>query len=32
MLEAARRHIPLIVETNEHFVNVTRYSVTIARW
>ena len=22
MLEAARRHIPLIVETNEHFVNV----------
>jgi membrane protein len=30
MLEAARRHIPLIVETNEHFVNVTRYSVTIA--
>lgn len=30
MLEAARRHIPLIVETNEHFVNVTRYSVTTA--
>jgi membrane protein len=30
MLEAARRHIPLIVETNEHFVNVTRYGVTIA--
>jgi membrane protein len=30
MLEAARRHIPLIVETNEHFVNVTRYSITIA--
>jgi membrane protein len=30
ILEAARRHIPLIVETNEHFVNVTRYSVTIA--
>ncbi len=28
-LEAARRHIPLIVETNEHFVNVIRYSVTI---
>ena len=27
-LEAARRHIPLIVETNEHFVNVTRYSIT----
>jgi membrane protein len=30
MLEAARRHIPLIVETNEHFVNVARYSITIA--
>jgi membrane protein len=30
VLEAARRQIPLIVETNEHFVNVTRYSVTIA--
>ncbi len=29
VLEAARRHVPLIVETNEHFVNVTRYSVTI---
>ena len=29
VLEAARRHIPLIVETNEHFVNVTRYSVAI---
>jgi membrane protein len=28
-LEAARRHIPLIVETNEHFLNVTRYSITI---
>jgi membrane protein len=30
MLEAARRYIPLIVETNEHFLNVTRYSITIA--
>src|SRR5436305_4668083 len=30
MLEAARRHIPLIVESNEHFVNLTRYGVTIA--
>jgi membrane protein len=30
ILEGARRHIPLIVETNEHFLNVTRYSVTIA--
>ena len=29
MLEAARRHIPFFVETNEHFLNVTRYSVTI---
>jgi membrane protein len=29
MLEAARRHIPLIVETNEQFLNVVRYSTTI---
>jgi membrane protein len=29
MLEAARRHIPFFVETNEHFLNVTRYSVTV---
>src|SRR3954463_16793033 len=29
MLEAARRYIPLIVETNEHFLNVTRYGITI---
>jgi membrane protein len=29
-LEAARRHIPFFVETNEHFLNITRYSVTIA--
>jgi membrane protein len=29
MLEAARRHIPFFVETNEHFLNVSRYSVTI---
>src|SRR5436190_1037030 len=28
-LEAARRHIPFFVETNENFLNVTRYSVTI---
>jgi len=27
---AARRHIPLVVETNEHFFNVTRYGITIA--
>jgi membrane protein len=29
MLEAARRHIPFFVETNEYFLNVTRYSITI---
>src|SRR5438445_7852362 len=29
MLEAARRHIPLIVETNENFLNVSRYGITI---
>ena len=29
MLEAARRYIPLIVETNEHFLNVTRYGITV---
>ena len=29
MLEAARRHIPFFVETNEHFLNVTRYGITI---
>jgi membrane protein len=29
MLEAARRHIPLIVETNEHFLNVARYGITM---
>ncbi len=29
MLEAARRHIPFFVESNELFLNVTRYSVTI---
>jgi membrane protein len=29
MLEAARRHIPLIVESNEQFLNLSRYSVTI---
>lgn len=30
MLEAARRWIPLIVETNEHFLNVARYGITVA--
>jgi membrane protein len=29
MLEAARRYIPLIVETNEYFLNVTRYAITV---
>src|ERR1700748_2400657 len=29
MLEAARRHIPSIVENNQHFLNIARYSVTI---
>jgi membrane protein len=30
MLEAARRHVPLVVENNEQFLNVVRYSTTIA--
>src|ERR1700752_2252592 len=29
ILAAARRHIPLIVESNEHFLNVSRYAITI---
>jgi len=29
MLEAARRHIPLIVESNENLLNIARYSVTV---
>ena len=29
MLEAARRHVPLVVENNEQFLNVVRYSTTI---
>src|SRR4030081_1230021 len=29
MLEAARRHIPLIVETNENFLSIARYGITI---
>ena len=29
ILEAARRHIPLIVESNENFLNLMRYSITI---
>jgi membrane protein len=30
IIEAVRRHIPLVVETNEQFLNVTRYGITIA--
>jgi membrane protein len=30
IIEAVRRHTPLIVETNEQFLNVTRYSITVA--
>jgi membrane protein len=29
ILEAARRHVPMIMETNESFLNVARYSITI---
>src|SRR6202790_4284650 len=29
MLEAARRHIPFFVETNEKFLNITRYGITV---
>jgi membrane protein len=29
ILEAARRHIPLIVDTNENLLNIARYSITI---
>ncbi len=29
ILEAARRHIPVIVETNENFLNIARYGITI---
>src|SRR3984893_10381959 len=29
LLAGTRRHIPLIVETNEHFLNVARYGITI---
>jgi membrane protein len=29
MLEAARRHIPLIVETNEKLLNFARYGITV---
>src|SRR5258708_6160259 len=30
IIEAVRRHIPLIVESNEHFLNLSRYGITIA--
>ena len=30
ILEAARRYIPLIVETNEQFLNVSRYGIAIS--
>jgi membrane protein len=29
MLEAARRHIPLIVDSNENLLNIARYSITV---
>ena len=29
ILEAARRYIPLVVETNEHFLNLSRYGIAI---
>src|SRR6202011_310533 len=29
MLEAARRYIPLLVETNENFLNIARYTIAI---
>jgi membrane protein len=29
LLEAARRHIPLIIESNESFLNFSRYAITI---
>jgi membrane protein len=28
LLEAARRHIPLVIESNEHVLNATRYGIT----
>jgi membrane protein len=30
ILEAARRYIPLIVETNEQFLNVSRYGIAVS--
>ena len=30
IIEAVRRYIPLIVETNEHFLNLARYGITVS--
>ena len=30
IIEAVRRHIPLVVENNEQFLNVSRYGITVA--
>ena len=30
LLEAARRHIPLVIATNEKFLNLARYGITIS--
>jgi membrane protein len=30
ILEAVRRYVPLLVETNERFLHISRYSITIA--
>jgi membrane protein len=30
IIEAVRRHIPLVIESNEQFLNVARYSITTA--
>jgi len=29
MLEAARRHIPVVVESNENFLNLSRYTIAV---
>ncbi len=30
IIEAVRRHVPLVIESNEQFLNVARYSITTA--
>src|SRR4051794_30345594 len=30
MLEAARRYVPLVIETNENFLNLLRYGITVS--